>query len=143
MASRAIFEADSPDELRELLERMVSGNRSDALQANVQTKEREPLEGDVPRSKNRPTYIEFKRARPQIAQEILDLFERNDGRYSFRSLEKAFDIYGTRMGGTLGALEHAAYNAFGCHLLLPQPWTPTPDGGPWDRFYTLNPNIYP
>jgi hypothetical protein len=136
MAVRAVFEADTPRELLELLRTIASGRQ----QAEANGPDDERLSNEP--APLRVSYAEFKRRRPDIAQQILTVVEQAGGRLNLRELERRVGRSGPSMAGTLGALTHAANSTYGAAILLPQPWFSIDDGPGWDREYILNPDIY-
>ena len=141
MPVRAVFEADSVPELHELLR--TFGQAAESANHNPTTHKAQitSVTAGTTRQNAKMSYREFKKLRPAPAQQILTVLEQAGGPVSLRSVEKHVGRSGTKMAGTLGALGHAAYGAFGVPIIIASPWRQLSDGI-WDRDYTLNPAIY-
>lgn len=136
MPVRAVFEADSPEELQALLRAIAQVNQPSEADSGQET-------GSPGTPKPLPmTYTDFKARRPEVTQQILTAIEEAGGRMKLRELEQQIGRSGSAMAGTLGALGHAANSNYGAPILVPQPWFPIPGGQGWDREYVLNPDIY-
>ena len=136
MPVRAVFEADSPEELHALLRTIAQGGQPSGAGPSHET---EPTDEPSPLPM---TYAEFKARRPEIAQQILTVIEEAGGRMKLRELEQRVGRSGYKMAGTLGALAHASNSTFGALILLAQPWFSINGGQGWDREYVINPDIY-
>jgi hypothetical protein len=141
MPVRAVFEADSVSELHELLRTL--GQAAELASHGAATPKAQVTPATAASTSQNPkmSYGEFKKLRPAPAQQILTVLEQAVGPVTLRSVEKQVGRSGTKMAGTLGALGHAAYGAFGAPIIIASPWRQLPDGT-WDRDYTLNPAIY-